>query len=184
VSPFFRISLIKPTGRYFIGTYRFKFQPEPKLVSYRLNYTFGRLRQCIITVKVYGVFPSSHKESRIFTGNSNSLSQHWRQRGSRYAIHAGRNLPAKEFRYLRTVRVTAAVYQGLDLELAPLLLAFWHRAGLRPYTSSSDFAESCVFIKQSLPPILCHHSILRGPPHSEVTESFCRVPSMLLSHTP
>jgi hypothetical protein len=27
-----------------------------------------------------------------------------------YTIHAGRNLPAKEFRYLRTVRVTAAVY--------------------------------------------------------------------------
>jgi len=94
-----------------------KSRPGPELISCRLNYAVGRLRQCIITVKVYGVFPSSHKESRIFTGNSNSLSQYWRQRGSRYAIHAGRNLPAKEFRYLRTVRVTAAVYQGLDSEL-------------------------------------------------------------------
>jgi len=28
----------------------------------------------------------------------------------RYAIHARRNLPDKEFRYLRTVIVTAAVY--------------------------------------------------------------------------
>jgi hypothetical protein len=36
-----------------------------------------------------------------------------RQRPSRYAIRAGRNLPDKEFRYLRTVIVTAAVYRGL-----------------------------------------------------------------------
>ena len=35
-----------------------------------------------------------------------------RQWGSRYAIRAGRNLPDKEFRYLRTVIVTAAVYWG------------------------------------------------------------------------
>ncbi len=50
---------------------------------------------------------------RIFTGISISLSLCWRQRGSRYAIHAGRNLPDKGFRYLRTVIVTAAVYMGL-----------------------------------------------------------------------
>ena len=30
----------------------------------------------------------------------------------RYTIRAGRNLPDKEFRYLRTVIVTAAVYRG------------------------------------------------------------------------
>jgi hypothetical protein len=35
-----------------------------------------------------------------------------RQWSNRYAIHAGRNLPDKEFRYLRTVIVTAAVYWG------------------------------------------------------------------------
>ena len=50
--------------------------------------------------------------ARIFTGNSISLSLCWRQRGSHYTIHAGRNLPDKEFRYLWTVRVTAAVYWG------------------------------------------------------------------------
>ncbi len=33
------------------------------------------------------------------------------------AIRAGRNLPDKEFRYLRTVIVTAAVYRGFDQEL-------------------------------------------------------------------
>ena len=37
-----------------------------------------------------------------------------RQRPNRYAIRAGQNLPDKEFRYLRTVIVTAAVYWGFD----------------------------------------------------------------------
>jgi phage I-like protein len=40
-----------------------------------------------------------------------------RQCGSRYAIRAGRNLPDKEFRYLRTVIVTAAVYRGFGSKL-------------------------------------------------------------------
>ena len=46
-----------------------------------------------------------------------SLSLGSRQCGSRYAIRAGRNLPDKEFRYLRTVIVTAAVYRGFNSEL-------------------------------------------------------------------
>ena len=92
----------------------------------------------------------------ICTRFSNSLSTGPRQRRSRYAIRAGRNLPDKEFRYLRTVIVTAAVYWGFDSELAPLLLTFQHRAGVRPYTSPCGFAEPCVFDKQSLPPGLCH----------------------------
>ena len=37
-----------------------------------------------------------------------------------------------------------------------LPLTFQHRAGVRPNTSSYEFAESCVFTKQSPPPILCH----------------------------
>ena len=53
----------------------------------------------------------------IFTANTISPSPWSRQRGSRYAIRAGRNLPDKEFRYLRTVIVTAAVYRRLDSEL-------------------------------------------------------------------
>ncbi len=84
------------------------------------------------------------------------MSLYWRQRGCRYTIHAGRNLPDKEFRYLRTVRVTAAVYWDFHSMRKHLLLIFQHRAGVRPYTSSYDLAESCVFIKQSQPPILCH----------------------------
>ena len=53
----------------------------------------------------------------IFTENSISLSLWSRQWGSRYAIRAGRNLPDKEFRYLRTVIVTAAVYRGFGSKL-------------------------------------------------------------------
>jgi hypothetical protein len=37
-----------------------------------------------------------------------------RQCPNRYAFRAGRNLPDKEFRYLRTVIVTAAVYWGFN----------------------------------------------------------------------
>ena len=37
-----------------------------------------------------------------------------------------------------------------------LPLTLQHRAGVRPNTSSYEFAESCVFTKQSPPPILCH----------------------------
>lgn len=55
----------------------------------------------------------------IFTANSISLSLWLRQCGDRYAIRAGRNLPDKEFRYLRTVIVTAAVYRGFDSKLRP-----------------------------------------------------------------
>jgi hypothetical protein len=53
----------------------------------------------------------------IFTVLSNSLSSSSRQRPNRYAIRAGRNLPDKEFRYLRTVIVTAAVYRGFGSKL-------------------------------------------------------------------
>ena len=54
---------------------------------------------------------------RIFTNSTISPGPWSRQRPSRYAIRAGRNLPDKEFRYLRTVIVTAAVYRGLGSPL-------------------------------------------------------------------
>jgi hypothetical protein len=55
----------------------------------------------------------------ILTDTPISPSPWRRQRPSRYAIRAGRNLPDKEFRYLRTVIVTAAVYRGFGSELHP-----------------------------------------------------------------
>ena len=53
----------------------------------------------------------------IFTDTTISPSPWMRQCSDRYTIRAGRNLPDKEFRYLRTVIVTAAVYRGFDSEL-------------------------------------------------------------------
>ncbi len=47
----------------------------------------------------------------IFTASSISPSRLLRQCSSGCAIHARRNLPDKELRYLRTVIVTAAVYR-------------------------------------------------------------------------
>ena len=61
-----------------------------------------------------------------------------RQRPDRYTFRAGQNLPDKEFRYLRTVIVTAAVHWGFS-----------------PYTSAYALAETCVFGKQSPGPIHC-----------------------------
>src|SRR2546430_624278 len=55
----------------------------------------------------------------IFNETTVSPDPSLRQRPSRYAIRAGRNLPDKEFRYLRTVIVTAAVYRGLASRLRP-----------------------------------------------------------------
>ncbi len=60
------------------------------------------------------VLPQEHG---ICTATPISLSLRSRQLGIRYAIRAGRNLPDKEFRYLRTVIVTAAVYRGLNSKL-------------------------------------------------------------------
>ena len=111
---------------------------------------------------------------RIFTYTTISPGPLLRQRPSRYAIRAGQNLPDKEFRYLRTVIVTAAVYRGFNSMLSHLLLTFRHRAGVSPYTSACAFAETYVLDKQSLGPIIC--GLFLGSPYSEVTGSFCRVP--------
>ena len=55
----------------------------------------------------------------IFTVTTISPSSWPRQYPDRCTIRAGRNLPDKEFRYLRTVIVTAAVYRGFSSMLLP-----------------------------------------------------------------
>ena len=50
----------------------------------------------------------------IFTRTTTSPDLQLRQCPSHYAIRAGQNLPDKEFRYLRTVIVTAAVHWGFN----------------------------------------------------------------------
>ena len=98
----------------------------------------------------------------ILTETAISPSTWSRQCSSRYAIRAGRNLPDKEFRYLRTVIVTAAVYRGFGSErqegepplTPPLNLP---APGRRQcvYGALRGLARTCVFAKQSLGPILC-----------------------------
>ena len=58
--------------------------------------------------------------SGIFTGITTSPSSTSRQCRDRYTIRAGRNLPDKEFRYLRTVIVTADIHRGFT---SPLRIA-------------------------------------------------------------
>ena len=61
-----------------------------------------------------------------------------RQCPNRYTFRAGRNLPDKEFRYLRTQ----------------------HRAGVSIYTSAFALADACVCGKQSLGPLFCRLFLL------------------------
>ena len=54
------------------------------------------------------------QEDGIFTVTAISPGLWLRQCPTRYTFRAGRNLPDKEFRYLRTVIVTAAVHRGFN----------------------------------------------------------------------
>ena len=96
--------------------------PAPSILAYRLL--------CLRTI-LHAARPlaalSCSKGSRglsvplrvigIFTDTTISPSSWSRQRPDHYTIRAGRNLPDKEFRYLRTVIVTAAVYRGFNSRL-------------------------------------------------------------------
>ncbi len=95
----------------------------------------------------------------IFTESAISLSPWLRQWGNRYAIRAGRNLPDKEFRYLRTVIVTAAVYRGFGSQSPVFLInsRYPRFTATRFGSIRRDFTEM-------------------GTPSSEVTVSICRVP--------
>lgn len=75
------------------------------------------------------------------------------QWGPRYAIHAGRHLTDKEFRYLKRVIVTPAVYRRFT-RLNPGF-TYRHWAGVGPSTNPFGLAGTCVFTKQSGPPSHC-----------------------------
>lgn len=105
---------------------------------------------------------------RIFTYTTISPGPLLRQSPSHYAIHAGQNLPDKEFRYLRTVIVTAAVHWGFSSNREALPLTFQHWAGVSPYTSTFVLAETYVFDKQFRALFCCGHT-LYGRPYPEVT---------------
>jgi hypothetical protein len=83
-----------------------------------------------------------------------------RQCPDRDAFRAGRNLPDKEFRYLRTVIVTAAVYRGFGSVLAHLPLTFRHWAGITPYTSPDGLSRELWFCYPVARALSCAHPAL------------------------
>ena len=101
------------------------------------------------------------RASGVFTGTTNSPDGSLRQSSDRYAIRAGRNLPDKEFRYLRTVIVTAAVHRGFSSELRPACAGLTPPFNLpapgrrQPLYVVFDLAETCVFVKQSPDALHC-----------------------------
>jgi len=103
---------------------------------------------------------------RIFTANSISPSNGSRQLGTRWTFHARHQLSDKVLRYHRTVIVTAAVHRGFNwkqyLTIALSQLTFRHWAGFSLYTSSFEFAQTCVFVKQSIPILSLRLFLRRG----------------------
>ena len=95
----------------------------PTVTPRILAYSYLRLppilyMQCRNSISSYSKAPRGLsvllRVTGIFTGTTISPSLLLRQCPDHYAFRAGRNLPDKEFRYLRTVIVTAAVYWGLS----------------------------------------------------------------------
>ena len=121
----------------------------------------------------------------IFTSTTISLSTLSRQLPNHYTFRAGQNLPDKEFRYLRTVIVTAAVHWGfgsmLRIKYLHFPLTFQHWAGVSSYTSSFDLAETCVFVKQLLGTILCDWVLSQHPLFRSYGVSLPSSLTMLLS---
>ena len=84
----------------------------------------------------------------IFTDTSISLGSWLRQRPIRYTIRAGRNLPDKEFRYLRTVIVTAAVYRGFVSKLRTEVLT-------SPFNLPAPGRRQTLYVVLRLRRVLC-----------------------------
>ena len=128
------------------------------------------------------------RETGIFTGTTSSLCHSLRQLPDRYAIRAGRNLPDKEFRYLRTVIVTAAIHWGFDSQLrpygltAPLNLPALGRRQ-PPYVVFTTLRRPVFLVNSRLGHFSATHPEV-GTPFPEVTGLVCRVPEREFSQAP
>src|SRR5699024_12803365 len=110
---------------YYSSTFPSNYQTASISLHDALPISLTYLRLLPILYKLYRISISDYSKAPrglsvlsrvtcIFTGTMISPSLSLRQCPNRYAFRAGRNLPDKEFRYLRTVIVTAAVYWGFD----------------------------------------------------------------------
>src|SRR5947209_11622404 len=128
----------------------------------------------------------------IFTGTTSSLCHSLRQSSDRYAIRAGRNLPDKEFRYLRTVIVTAAIHWGFSSELRACALtppfnlpALGRRQP--PYVVYTTWRRPVFLVNSRLmlfSATTSGYEPYRGAPSPEVTGLICRVPERAFSRAP
>ena len=114
VSPSHGLDPRQEKGRISTMAPRFLAKPTPSLRPILHVPCPGTTRSCSKGSRGLSV-PS--RVPGIFTGTTISPSSWSRQCPDRYTIRAGRNLPDKEFRYLRTVIVTAAVYRGFNSNL-------------------------------------------------------------------
>ena len=125
------------------------------------NPILGYSKSSMGSFRLVAVFRHLHQVTTLTAG--------WVDMPNHYAS-CGQNLPDKEFRYLRTVIVTAAVHWGFD-SMPHISLNLQHRAGVTVYVIF-DLSTNLRFCKQLLGPILC--GSIAGAPFSEA--SICRVP--------
>ena len=116
-----------------------------------------------------------------------------------YALHPFKVIKGQLFQHIvgfcnrpkLTIIVIADIYRGLHSPATHInacdhpCLTFRHRSGVTPYTSSCEFAGSCVFVKQSPGNLSLRPPATRrlgGRPYPEVTAAF--LPSSLrISHS-
>src|SRR6476659_3350184 len=127
------------------------------------------------------------RETGIFTGTTSSLCLSLRQLPDRYAIRAGRNLPDKEFRYLRTVIVrppfTGASIRSFALRLtSPFNLPALGRRQ-PPYVVFTTLRRPVFLVNSRLGHFSATHPEV-GTPFPEVTGLVCRVPEREFSQAP
>src|SRR5436190_22635721 len=99
------------------------------------------------------------RETGIFTGTTSSLCPSLRQLSDRYAIGAGWNVPDKEFRYLRTVIVTAAIHWGFNSQLRLAANHSFYPSSMgqasAPIRCLYNSAEIGLFVKHAPGTFLC-----------------------------
>jgi len=118
----------------------------------------------------------------IFTGSVISPSPSLRQFSDRYAIRAGQNLPDKEFRYHRTVIVTAAVHSSLSSSLPPKKSIVNSRRNLRALGRHQPLyfplmgLQRPKFLVNSRLKIVCCSLLTQAGLIPKLRPFFCRVP--------
>ena len=111
------------------------------------------LRQDKIVVKDHRVFPSNHGVSASARKIVISRSLYGRQQESRYTIHAGRQLCAKEFRYLWTVKIQPS-FTGASLLSAKIKVLPSSTGQVSDFLHGVTSLQNPVFLVNSRSPLI------------------------------